>query len=402
MNLNSSSVSSRFLRVSLLGLAVFALQARGVWAKVFPPVHVKVAFPHLKFKRPVWLTTPADSSGRVFVVEQKGRILVFKNKPDARKASVFLDISREVRTKDGEEGLLAMALHPAFSRNGIFFAYYIASNPHREILSQFKVSKKNHNMADPASEKVLVEIPKVHGNHNGACLLFGPDGYLYFGLGDGGSGGDPDNNAQNLGTPWGKMLRIDVDHRDPGLPYAIPKDNPFVGTPGARGEVWAYGLRNPWRMSFDRKTGDLWVGDVGQDKWEEIDIVRKGENYGWSILEGTHPYDDSRTSEAPLIDPVLDYPHNPKALNPPAAFYGPCVTGGYVYRGSRLKGFEGAYLYADYALGWVRALRHENGKVTVDENVLEQPDNISSFGEDADGEIYLLGHSNGRIYQLEE
>jgi glucose/arabinose dehydrogenase len=347
------------------------------------------------------LTSPSDSADRLFVVEQKGRILSFENTPSVSKATLFLDIRSRVRTKDPEEGLLCMALHPSFSTNGLFYVYYIASDPHREVLSEFKVSSRDPNKADPTSERVLLSIPKKYGNHNGACLLFGPEGYLYCGLGDGGAGGDPDNNAQNLSSLWGKMLRIDVDHRDPGKSYAIPKDNPFVGKTGTRGEVWAYGLRNPWRMSFDRKTSELWVGDVGQDKWEEIDIVQRGGNYGWSVMEGKHEYNPSRKTQVPLTGPVLDYPHNPKDADPPAAFSGPCITGGYVYRGKRLKGFEGVYFYADYVLGWVRALHLQNGKVDMDEAVIEQPENISSFGEDANGELYLLGYSNGRVYRFE-
>ncbi len=388
------------LKMTSFCLIVVGFSASTVWSKAFPSVHMKIAFPHLKFKMPVWLEPSPDGSGRLFVVEQKGKIRVFKNSPSAQKAPVFLDIRKKVRTSDGEEGLLGMAFHPSYATNGYFYVYYIASNPHREVLSRFKVSATNPNKADPKSEKVLLEIPKVYGNHNGCTLLFGPDGYLYFGLGDGGSGGDPDNNGQNLGSLWGKIMRIDVDHQDAGLPYAIPKDNPFAGKPGACGEVWAYGIRNPWRMSFDRKTGELWVGDVGQDKWEEIDIVRKGGNYGWSIREGAHEFKAS-SSKDPLIDPILDYPHQPSGTDKSAA-YGPCLTGGYVYRGKRLKGLEGAYLYADYVLGWVRALRADKGRLSVDERLIEQPENISSFGEGTDGEIYLLGYSNGRIYRLEE
>ncbi len=388
--------------IPVFGLALTWLPVLSLEAKAFPPVHMQVAFPHLKFVMPVCLTSAPDSSNRFFMVEQKGKILAFKNQPSVPKASVFLDIRKEVRTKAPEEGLLCMAFHPSYAKNGKFYVYYIASNPHREILSQFRVSTRDPNRADPSSEKVLISIPKRFGNHNGSTLLFGRDGCLYFGLGDGGSWGDPDNNAQNLGTLWGKMMRIDVDHQDPGLNYSIPKDNPFVGRPGARGEVWAYGLRNPWRMSFDRQTGDLWVGDVGQDKWEEIDIVQKGGNYGWSLLEGNHSYNTSRHSDAHLVHPIWEYPHKPEDSDQPVSFTGACITGGYVYRGSRLKGFEGAYLYADYVLGWVRALRYENGRVSVEENILEQPENISSFAEDTAGEIYLLGYSNGRIYRLEE
>lgn len=362
------------------------------WAGSFPPLHLnKKAFPYLKFSQPVWLTAPPDHSHRLFVVEQKGRVLVFKNKSSVKKASVFLDIRGKVRHVHPEEGLLCMAFHPDFAHNGLFYVYYIADHPHREVLSQFKVSSWNPNQANPSSEKVLLEIPKTFGNHNGATLVFGPDGYLYFGLGDGGGAGDPNNNAQNLNSLWGKILRIDVDHQDPGLAYAIPPDNPFVGQPGARGEVWAYGMRNPWRMSFDRKTGDLWVGDVGQNKWEEIDVIQKGGDYGWPIMEGTHPY-KAVMPAAPLIPPILDYPHP----------FGNCVTGGYVYRGKNLKGFEGAYLYADYIIGWVRALRYQDGKVTDDEEVISQPDNISSFGEDENGELYLLSYSGGKIYRIVE
>ena len=385
----------------ILILVLVGFAAGAAWSKSFPTVHMKKAFPHLKFKMPVWLEPSPDNSGRLFVVEQKGRIRVFKNSPSVKKAPVFLDIHKKVRTSDGEEGLLAMAFHPAYATNGYFYVYYIASNPHREVLSRFKVSTTDPNKADPKSEKVLLEVPKVYGNHNGCTLLFGPDGYLYFGLGDGGAGGDPHNNAQNLGSLFGKIMRIDVDHEDAGLAYAIPKDNPFVGSPGARGEVWAYGIRNPWRMSFDRLTGELWVGDVGQDMWEEIDIVKKGGNYGWSIREGKHEYNVTRSSKDTLIEPILDYPHKPTALDKSAA-YGPCLTGGYVYRGKKLKGMEGAYLYAEYVLGWVRALRVDKGQVTADETLIEQPENISSFGEDAAGELYLLGYSNGRIYRLEQ
>ncbi len=388
-----------FLLALSLGTSFLFSTAR---AGTFPLVHLKVAFPNLKFKMPVWLTAPPHDTRRLFVLEQKGKVLVFKNKFTVRQASVFLDLTRKVRTVHAEEGLLCLAFHPSFLKNGLFYVYYTASNPHREVLSEFHVSRRNPNQADPSSERVLLEIPKHFGNHNGSTLVFGPDGYLYFGLGDGGGAGDPNNNAQNLKSLWGKILRIDVNHRDSGMAYAIPKDNPFAGQANARGEIWAYGMRNPWRMSFDRRTGDLWVGDVGQDKWEEIDIIQKGANYGWPIMEGNHFYKSTPPATGPLTPPVLDYPHRPKDSDKPVSFTGACITGGYVYRGSKLKGFEGAYFYADYILGWVRALRVENGVVTVDEKVIEQPENISSFGEDDKGEIYLLGYSNGRVYRLEE
>lgn len=371
-------------------LTIFSLSSPA-WCGSFPVLHLENAFPKLKFSMPVWITAPPDQSRRLFLVQQMGKVLVFKNKSSAQRASVFLDLSGKVRHVHAEDGLLCMAFHPRFAQNGLFYVYYVADNPHREVLSEFKVSSRNPNLADPSSERILLEIPKSFGNHNGATLLFGPEGYLYFGLGDGGGAGDPYDTAQNLKKFWGKILRIDVDHRDPGLAYSIPKTNPFAGHPGVRGEIWAYGVRNPWRMSFDRLTGDLWLGDVGQNKWEEIDIVKKGLDYGWPLLEGTHPY---RTiiPKGPLESPILDYSHT----------QGACITGGYVYRGNKLKGFEGAYFYADYILGWIRALRYENGKVTLDEKVVDQPNNISSFGEDENGELYLLGYNNGVVYKLAE
>lgn len=387
----------RFLRPALL---VVLAGSSPMLAADGPAYRLSPAFPHLRFEKPVWLTAPPYDSRRLFLLEQMGRVLVFPNKPSAPKASVFLDIRSKVRTRHPEEGLLCLAFHPHFAKNGYFYVYYIADHPHREVLSRFRADPKHPDRADPRSEKVLLEIPKKFGNHNGSTLLFGPDGYLYFGLGDGGGAGDPNNNAQDLKSLWGKILRIDVDHRDPGLAYTIPQDNPFAGRADARGEIWAYGMRNPWRMSFDRATGDLWAGDVGQDKWEEIDIIQKGGNYGWSILEGNHRF-KSIPDPGNLIAPILEYPHKPSDSDKPVSFIGSCITGGYVYRGSRLKELHGAYLYADYILGWVRALRYENGALVSDEQLVDQPDNICSFAEDPTGELYLLGYSNGEIYRLD-
>ncbi len=229
---------------------------------------------------------------------------------------------------------------------------------------------------------MLLRVEEPYWNHNGGTLVFGPDGYLYIVLGDGGLFGDPHGNGQNLGTLLGSILRIDVDHQDPGLPYAIPKDNPFVDRPGARGEIWAYGLRNVWRLAFDRQTGTAWAGDVGQDTWEEIDIIRRGGNYGWNIREALHHYPpgDTRTG-SDLIDPILEYNHK----------VGKSITGGFVYRGKRVPALEGAYLYADYVTGQVWALWYDvdGKKIIANRTVRQSGTPVITFGEDDDGEVYF-------------
>jgi quinoprotein glucose dehydrogenase len=301
-----------------------------------------------------------------------------------------------------EEGLLALAFHPKYAENGRLFVYYAAKDPRRTVLSEFRVSADNRDAADPASEKVILEVEQPWGNHEGATVLFGPDGFLYVSYGDGGSAGDPHNNGQNLGTLLGSIIRIDVDRSEDGRAYAIPADNPFVGRNGARGEIWAYGLRNVWRMSFDRETGDLWAGDVGQDRWEEIDLITKGGNYGWRVREGMHAFRGGEAEGREFIDPVVEYSHRE----------GLSVTGGYVYRGSEHPKLRGVYLYADYVTGKVWGLRYENGSVAANGEILVSNRRyfVSSFGEDESGELYVCafehldgrGGSEGRIYRVAE
>ena len=265
--------------------AVVAHDDRAAGQGELPAVDLVRAFRKLTFRRPLFLTHAGDASGRLFVGEQRGVIRVFANRPDVQLAGVFLDIQSKVRMAHNEEGLLSLAFHPQYARNGSFFIYYSASDPRRGVLSRFNVRRDDPEVADPASEQVILEVEQPWGNHNGATVLFGPDGFLYLSLGDGGSAGDPLNSGQDLSTLLGSILRIDIEHKADGRAYAIPADNPFVDRPGARGEIWAYGLRNVWRMSFDRSTGDLWAGDVGQNAWEEIDLITKGGNYGWNIRE---------------------------------------------------------------------------------------------------------------------
>ncbi|MCH8261185.1 MAG: PQQ-dependent sugar dehydrogenase [Planctomycetes bacterium] len=364
-----------------------------------PTVRLSRAFPRLTFTRPIYLTHAGDGSDRLFVVEQRGRILVFQNRSDVTAAQEFLDIRPIVRMRHNEEGLLALAFHPKYAENGRFYVYYTASDPRRGVLSRFSVSVDDPGRADPSSEQVILEVEQPWGNHNGSTVLFGPDGYLYMSLGDGGAANDPHNNGQDLSTLLATIIRIDVDRQDPDRNYAIPKDNPFVNRPGARGEIWAYGLRNIWRMSFDRETGDLWGGDIGQGKFEEIDLIVKGGNYGWNIREGKHDF-RPRESAEPLIDPVVEYGRRE----------GLSVTGGYVYRGDRVPQLRGAYIYADYVSRKIWGLRYEGGKVTMHREIFSGSGRayVTSFGEDAAGELYICafdspdgrGGSDGRIYRL--
>lgn len=354
-----------------------------------PNVRMVPAYPHLEFDRPLCIAYPNDGSGRIFVVEQAGRIHAIPDQPNLGKTQIFLDIAAKVRTAHNEEGLLALAFHPDFRINGYFFVYYSASDPRRGVLSRFQATAQDRSIADPASEQVIIEVNQPYGNHNGATVVFGPDNYLYMSLGDGGSAGDPHGHGQNLGTLLGSILRIDVNKRDSGLAYSIPPDNPFISVKNARPEIWAYGLRNVWRMSFDRQTGGLWAGDVGQNKWEEIDLITRGGNYGWNIREGAHSYQPAET-DAILIDPVIEYGRD----------HGASVTGGYVYRGAKFPELQGVYLYADFVTGTVWGMRYVNGRVTELATLLEQPNNISSFGETPNGEI-LVTCFDGRIYRIE-
>ena len=358
-------------------------------------VSVERAFPNVVFERPIVVTHAGDGTNRLFVAEQDGIIRVMPNNQDVEDATVFLDIDERVVYKDNqnEEGLLGFAFHPKFRENGQFFVYYTTSTAdHTSVISRFRVSSTDASKADPASEEEILRIKQPYWNHNGGTICFGPDGYLYIGLGDGGSGNDPDGNGQNLTTLLGSILRIDVDHKSGSLNYAIPKDNPFIGKTiaGRRGEmipvreeIYAYGLRNVWRMAFDRKTGTFWAADVGQNLWEEINIIRSGGNYGWNVREAKHWFrpDGNDTNRTELIDPVWEYHHT----------IGKSITGGLVYRGTRVPELVGKYVYADYVTGLLWALDCDvaSGKVKANYSLTGEKQPVMSFGDDEQGDVYF-------------
>ncbi|MBM3714104.1 MAG: PQQ-dependent sugar dehydrogenase, partial [Actinobacteria bacterium] len=310
---------------------------------------------------------------------------------NAVNPGLFLDISNQIDDISNEKGLLGIAFHPDFKDNGKFFVNYTTKN--NTVVSSFTISKDNPDIADSKSEEIIITFKQPYSNHNGGKLVFGPeDGYLYIGTGDGGGMGDPDKNAQNLKTLLGKILRIDVDSKDKGLNYSIPPDNPFKGSAqGYCEEIFAYGLRNPWRFSFDPVTNKLWVADVGQDKVEEIDIVQKGKNYGWNIMEGSYCYKPpSGCNPEGLELPVYEYQHP----------LGESIIGGYVYHGKAIPELEGVYIYADFITGYIWGLAYFEGQAPQNFTLTKTDLNISSFGLNQNQELYLTAF-DGKIYRLQ-
>jgi glucose/arabinose dehydrogenase len=377
----------RLFRITLL----FALLLAGAQLKA--QYQLRDAFPNLQFPQPVEFANANDGTNRVFVVSQQGQIFVVPNDPTVTEAKLFLDITRKVAT-GGERGLLGLAFHPQYSSKGYFYVNYTRAGDGASVISRFQLSTNDPDAADPATEQVLLTITQPFENHNGGKIAFGKDGYLYIALGDGGGAGDPQNNAQNRSSLLGKVLRIDVNNPAQGMNYGIPADNPYVGnTEGYREEIYAYGLRNPWKFSMDSTSGTIWLADVGQSVAEEIDTLTKGGNYGWVVMEGTHCFSPATGCDTNgLILPVWEYTH--------ASGAGRSITGGYVYRGEQLPGLAGKYIYGDFVSGMIWALAFDGSGAASDTLLVSSEKQISSFGMDEQQELYVCSYSEGKIYRL--
>lgn len=348
------------------------------------------AFPNLEFSRPLDLQSPDDGTNRIFVAEQGGSIKVFPNDETTQASTTFLDLENRI-VSTGELGLLGFAFHPNYSSNGFFYVTYTPTED-MALVSRFQVSGASEDIADIASETILLRIPQPETNHNGGQLAFGPDGYLYIASGDGGGGGDPQDNAQNLENLLGAILRIDVDGSGPESNYGIPLDNPFINMENARAEIYAYGLRNPWRFSFDTQTNSIWAADVGQGELEEINIIENGGNYGWNILEGTSCFSAENCDSSNTIAPIFEYNHDANDRS---------ITGGYIYRGEEVSSLKGYYIYGDFISGRIWALDSNLNGNPDNQLLVESGLNISSFGTDANNEIYVCSF-DGNIYRFKE
>jgi glucose/arabinose dehydrogenase len=383
-------IVARPLMLATTVLGLFATCAGDSTDSGPPPggveVHLEQVAAGLSF--PVLVTAAPGDTGRLFIVEKGGKVRVIKH--GALLPAPFIDLGGRVTT-GSEQGLLGMAFHPTDGRVVLSFTVSGPTGGGRSQLSTFTVGA-DPDVLDPASEQLVLAVDQPYTNHNGGHVAFGPDGFLYFGLGDGGSGGDPQGHGQDRGDLLGSLLRLDLDH---GLPYTVPATNPFVGQAGMRGELWNWGLRNPWRFSFDRANGNLYIADVGQNAWEEVDVQPAasagGENYGWAIMEGTHCYGSSSCNRTGLVLPKLEYGHAD----------GCSITGGYVYRGQAIPTLAGTYFYSDYCSGWIRSFVYAGGAATSPAAwpALDTHGQVTSFGEDARGELYVVT-AGGTIYRI--
>jgi glucose/arabinose dehydrogenase len=380
----------RSLTASTACLGLFLTCAGDTPTSTLPPGTAQVRLEQVAsgLNMPVLVTAAPGDTSRIFVVEKRGTVRIIEH--GVLLPTPFIDLSGRVTT-GSEQGLLGLAFHPTDGRVVLSFTVAGSTGGGTSRIATFTTGA-DPDVLDPATEQVILEVAQPYGNHNGGNVLFGPDGYLYAGFGDGGSGGDPQGHGQNRDDLLGSLLRLDIDH---GLPYTTPATNPFVGQPDMRGELWNWGLRNPWRYSFDRATGDLYIADVGQNAWEEVDVQPAasagGENYGWAIMEGDHCYKGSTCNRTGLVMPVIEYGHGD----------GCSVTGGFVYRGSAIPELVGSYFYGDYCNGWIRSFVYRNGSATDARSwpTLDTKQQITSFGEDARGELYVV-LASGTIYRI--
>lgn len=385
------------MTLRLVHLFAIALTVAAAAAPAAAPVGAQVVLePALEGRtipNPTDIATAGDGSGRLFVTQLRGQIWMARDLPQSAAPAVFLDIRDRVTAGGGEEGLLGLAFHPDFASNGYLYVNYNAgSGPRRTVIARFRVSTQDPDVADPNSEAILLEVSQPYSNHKGGALRFGADGHLYIAFGDGGSQNDPNNSSQNRALLLGKIARIDVDNPQPPLAYGIPADNPYAGNPnGWRQEIWAYGFRNPWRISFDRHTGELWAADVGGGRIEEIDRVTRGANYGWSIAEGTLCLKPPSGCDVTGISmPIWQY----------GRATGSCITGGFVYRGSKLGPLVGQYIYGDFGSGEVWALDVSQPSAPLNTLLVSTSMDLSTFGEDESGELYVADFATGGLYRL--
>lgn len=348
------------------------------------------AYENLSFEQPLYFTYANKDSNNVFVVERTGKVYLFENTPTVSEKEVLIDLSSKISLAGSEMGLLGLAFHPKFNENGYFYVNYTSSQG--TVLSRFKSDSATYQ-TNPDSEVILMEFPQPYTNHNGGHIAFGPDGYLYIGTGDGGGSGDPQDNAQSLAEIYGKLLRIDVDAQSNGLSYGIPEENPFAGNEeGYREEIFAYGLRNPWKFSFDTEREWLWLADVGQNAIEEINLIEAGKNYGWRLMEGTTEYAPQEfMDDLELEVPIWEYNHSE----------GQSITGGYVYYGEDNSSLEATYIYGDFVSGKLWALRMSEEEPTENIELADTDLMISSFGLDERGELIIVDF-NGKLYRLQE
>jgi glucose/arabinose dehydrogenase len=400
-------------RPTILALAALLLAGSNALADGLPKLKTEVAFPNIRFDRPVALAYPDDGSNLLFVVEQhKATIQSFPDEKDTTDTKEFLKLPDQIN-RGNEEGLLGLAFHPKYKQNGEFFVYYSAhdmvdgKHERHSVVSRFKVSKEDPRKADPSTEeRIWVSARDPYENHNGGCIAFGPDGYLYISLGDSGSADDPLTTGQNPRDWFASLLRIDVDHPADGKAYGIPSDNPKVRDSKFAHwapEVYCIGLRNVWKFTFDKTTGALWAGDVGQNKYEMVHIIENGGNYGWSINEAFHPFKPRQKADpaSPISRPIVEYPHGPND-DRNRKDYGQSITGGYVYRGKALPALEGVYVYGDFQSGRIWGVKAKDGQAVEAGELTDVSKSklaIAGFGEDATGDLFILAF-DGRIHRL--